>query len=260
MHTDHKPMAHFFSRLFLLSYVDHEALLLTNTLCQKIGSGAFKIAKDAFDPFWLPFLQSVLPFIDRRFAERPQLVQDFGKMLGAILNAYISIYLGNSPGIPNQTFVGCGCRLCAQLHDFFQDPSLEKQEYSLSPSDRSHVHSKLRAARVKCTHRTISMRVLVVRKADDEAQDRKEWAERRANVTSMLNVFDQETLLWLLGETEYEKIARLEVSAIQSEAPLSNEGSALSDFEGRDHQPLPILQTLRGAKRKIEHIDLTGDD
>lgn len=257
--TFHKLMVHVFVKLVHLGYVDREALLLTNTLCQKIESGAFRIAKDAFDSFWLPFLQKAFPFIDRRFMGQPELVQAFQNMLGAILKAYISICLGNSPDPSNfvQNFVGCGCELCAELHDFFQDPSQVEQGYNLNASERFHVHRQLDAAKMQCTHLT-NNGVLMVGKVDGNAQEREKWNKRRTEMINMLTIFDQEKLRLLLGEMEYEKIARLEVSVIPSEASTSDEASASPESEDLDGQRVLTLQPHGGVKRKIEHVDLTG--
>jgi hypothetical protein len=96
------------------------------------------------------------------------------------------------------------------------------------------------------------MEFLVVEKDDKNMQAQKQWTERRSQVIDRLTNFDQEKLRLLLGETEYDKILRLGVSAIPSEAS--------SESEDCDDQRVLTLQPRGGVKRKIEQVDLAGDD
>ncbi|KAJ6187049.1 hypothetical protein N7519_001957 [Penicillium mononematosum] len=201
----HEILAKFFSTLIRITS-DSDSIV--GVLSRRICSHAPAIEASAFHSLWLPFLHALVRVCEANSI--PTSTPDYQQIFAAILKAYINNYVGERPshdGNYVRPTVGHCCADCISLNRFLSDPTRTVGRFSVNQKRRQHLHRRLDAAGIDCTHETErsgSPQTFVVTKSfRRHERDFAAWRKRKAEAGVKLLDFNKTDLIAWFGE-EYE--------------------------------------------------------
>ena len=184
---------------------------LMGSLVSKLTDDAPILPSGEFHYLWNPFLRSLAPILAQNSI--PLDTPRYQSMYSSMLNVYVDMYVGREPGVDKSLVrnpVACRCRDCNPLNAFLARPDQKLGNFPLAEKRRRHLHEKLDAANVDCTHETLragSPYTLVVTKTFKQNQyARSSWQTRQAEADRQLGRFKQHDLTLLLGQEGYKRV------------------------------------------------------
>ena len=216
---------------------------------------------------WLPFVGHVLDWTTRK-PLHPDISLStlaFGIIM-EIRKRYIGPCPSNAP--PNFVFkpLSCFCLECQTISSLLINPEKIVGRFRLSHGKRRHVHQRVDAEGVDCTHTTDRSSypgdVLVVTKRNPQDLATVNWQRRcLESLIMMRTMLNGAQLQGLLGTNRFDQINKgWEVHPVNVQIW---EGAALSHVANPPAAAPPARLgpgAGLGAKRKADVIDLTGDD
>lgn len=256
MGTSHHALASFFSGL---TEADTRSDGLVPSFVTKLTASVPEIRGVEIQSLWIPALRRITTVLDCSAMTASELPHH-QQLFTTFLKAYIERYVGREPvhdGNLVRPAVSCRCGDCERLNEFLVDPRRKVDGFAVKKKRRAHLHRRLEAAMVDCTHETEHMgspQTLVVTKTCTMVPVlRQAWAARRTEAIKELVRFDQDKLKKLLGD-EYTAITNMDRilaagSARHTLAETSQSGSSRA----------PVVGEKRKFPEDIDVIDLTGD-
>jgi hypothetical protein len=191
--VNHEILAKFFLTLIRITS-DSDSIV--GILSRRICSRAPAIKVSAFHSLWLPFLHALVRICEANSI--PTSTPGYQQIFAAILKAYINNYVGKRPshdGNYVRPTVGPCCADCISLNRFLSDPAQTVGRFSVNQNRRQHLHRRLDAARIDCTHETErigSPQTLVVTKSfRHHERDFAAWGKRKAEAGVKLRDFNK---------------------------------------------------------------------
>jgi hypothetical protein len=240
---------------------------LAGLLVEKLVACAPQIAGTELDSLWIPFLESVLPFLTMKKinASTPR----YEQLFIAYFTGYVRKFVGHSPRQESslkRRGVLCQCTDCGHLNNFLANATQKEGRFSVNRKRREHMYGELDCDRVDCTYmveRGKSPFTLVVTKTSKEWEKKyQEWSKRSSIARGKLNNFDQKKLRKLLGN-EYQNVVDLKHSTA---AHVGASLAALNEISpnGTSKNAHQRLGRAAGGKRKRaveenEVVDLTSE-
>jgi hypothetical protein len=236
---------------------------------ERLTSQADALSAESLNILWVPFLYRLLPAMLKRgiSLESPY----YQTLYSTLLAAYATKYVGREPAKDHNLIrrqVACKCNDCTPLNRFLVNPEEETQSFTVNKQRRAHMHQKLDAARIDCTHLTNhwgSTHTMVVTKtfpANEAA--RQQWKDRRAEAHALLKAFNPPGLVALLGQEQYEQALYMNGLAVAGTAPLgqvsgNRQTGGFQRFQtgARPRQVSGVKRTHAEAERDV--IDLISD-
>ncbi|CAG8012473.1 unnamed protein product [Penicillium nalgiovense] len=253
----HEILATFFSTL-VRTTSDSDSIV--GILSRRICSRAPAIEASTFHSLWLPFLHALVRVCKANSI--PTSMPDYQQIFAAILKAYINNYVGERPSHDGNyvrpTVRHC-CADCSSLNRFLNDPAQTVGRFSVNQNRRQHLHRRLDAAGVDCTHETErigSPQTLIVTKSfRHHERVFAAWGRRKAEARVKLREFNKRDLTAWFGE-EYEGL----MGMVGHGASSGRRPARTVPLPSRSLAPVLPEQT-RSRKRKaadIDVVDLTG--
>ncbi|KAF7560174.1 hypothetical protein G7046_g3978 [Stylonectria norvegica] len=276
----YRTLAKTFSNVTDFTKLSTEADDLVAPLISKLIGNARnspQLPVSEFHTLWLPFLRSLVPILVSNGI--PLDAPRYRELFCTFLKVYVQLYVGREPqkdGSLRRQGLNCSCVDCTALNRFLVSSTERVGRIAVNKKRRQHLHQKLDAAGIDCTHVTArvgSPQSLVVTKTFRENdKQRQNWAARRARAEKELKLFDVGQLKQLLG-SDYMSITNL--SHLQAVPLAAAQPSATptpsSTLATQPRRPLSEIgssavsrPSVSGVKRKlppseIEIIDLTSD-
>lgn len=257
--VSHQLLADHFSALIQIST---DADDLVRPLTSKIIAAVPRFAPTELNLLWLPFLRSLLSVLGSH--QVPFSTPYYQHLFRTVSATYITKYVGREPTQETNLArprVNCDCRDCGPLNDFLVSTTENVARFRIGKQRRHHLHQKLDAAQIDCTHTTLregSPQTLVVTKTFKyNALARKLWTSRRAEASALFALFPQVRLELLLGQ-DYSKIVNIEQISAVRRPPVSAAASRLTMNQTNASLP-PANMKRKVPSDETEIIDLTSD-
>ncbi|KAI0175599.1 hypothetical protein GGR52DRAFT_319184 [Hypoxylon sp. FL1284] len=188
----------------------------------RIDTVAKHIREQAFESFWIPFLQGLFAVFKRHNVSPSA---RHSKMLyQSLLRAYVLIYVHEKPTKQKcRLSVNCSCRDCVPLNEFLSDPLRDITFISVSEKRRLHLEKVLYRDGVD----------LAVMKQYE--MHRGAWLERVKQAQCRLDAFDQDMLRTVLAD-EFMAIAGLGL-VFDGEEPPAARTTPLPSSSKRHRSP-----------------------
>ncbi|KAJ6437735.1 2OG-Fe(II) oxygenase superfamily protein [Purpureocillium lavendulum] len=190
----------------------------------KVVADAPMIPAVEFGSLWIPWLREVDDYIAS--GEVPLDTPRYQRLFIAIINAYLNTYVGREPSRSTSLVrkgVKCDCTSCSSLNAFLRDGTQGVARYRMNKAARFHMHQKLDAAKVDCTHETerySNPHTLVVTKTHKHNKVRRdEWISRGKNARAQLATFNDVHLRLYLGDRYFMVQMR---QLLRTQPPLAN--------------------------------------
>ena len=202
----------------LLLYYLHEVITTPyqEFIIERIKSESESCQLIVFESFYFPLLHKLFIRLEETDPEDTYLRSLYEKLFVKVLTSYIHRYVQPEPTVTgNMTRQpdGCGSRRCANctiLDNFLANPKLKTKAFPVGRAERHHLHSVLEGTgNSHDTNRSMGDTLIVTKKSSSEDKKHEEWKKRFEVARKLVFGLNQESLLALLRQEEYNKITTL---------------------------------------------------
>ncbi|KAI3329456.1 hypothetical protein HD806DRAFT_287713 [Xylariaceae sp. AK1471] len=211
-----------------------------NMFIEKIYVEARSFKATNFETLWIPLLQDLLFGCEKYKISLS--IQCSQQLYQGVLEAFLLNYVGKvlpEPGLVRKR-VSCPCADCRTLNQFLVDPTQPVGRFRMNTARRQHLHQKLDASGIDCTHITErggTTYTLVVTKTGKQYEEHSKVQNRRKiTAAKYLFAFDQQKLRTVLAD-KYDAIMLMKMLEHPESAAT---GSAVSSSTRRREPLAPV--------------------
>jgi hypothetical protein len=160
----------------------------------------------------------------------------------------------------------CGCTECCNLKIFLQNPDLASTDFTMNKPKREHIEQALKREWFTCTtsifRQGLNLTLSITKTNKEYEENAAAWESKLSSYRANLQLLRDDFMKQLMGPEVYQRCILLEwrpSSDLTSESSRTTKRPLLSSGTSANRTTI-VPPQVAGTKRKVETIDLSGDD